>query len=144
MFYKVKTTECNYEHNCESLEMFYNVTIKSKRGDIKVNIEEMSTLLLILKDIHQGTPLKLRLLMLRYIHHEQPSISQYIANFRQRLALNYVIHPTFESVPMDHAQQLLSPKENSDKEMEVLQNPISRINFNNIYTKVDSADCTFW
>ena len=28
--------------------------------------------------------------------------------------------------------------------MEVLQNPITRVNFNNMHTRINSADCTLW
>ena len=111
---------------------------------MEVNLEGRNTLLLVLKDMHQATPLTLRMLMLIYINHEQPLTSQYIANFRRRVTIYHARHPNFESVPMDHAQQLLSSKDISDKEVEVLQNPITRINFNNIHTKVNSADYTLW
>ena len=144
IFYRIKVTTCTYEHHCELSDTFYNVAIKSNRGRVKVNLEGMNALLLILKDMPQATPFTLRPLMLRYIHHEQPLSSQFIANFRRRVALYHARHPNFEPIPMEHAQQLLSSREISHKELEVLQNPITRLNFNNIYTKVNSGDCTLW
>ena len=110
MFYIVKNTDSYYEHTCDLSETFYNAAIKSKRGEIKVNIDGMTALLLVLKDMPQATPITLRPLMLRYIHHWKPLSFQYIANFRHRVALYQVRHLSFEYINMDHAQKLVSPK----------------------------------
>ena len=142
--YKIKVTTCSYENHCEFSKMFYNVAIKSERVKVKVNLEGINTLLLILKDMPQATRLTLRPLMLRYINHEHPLTSQYIANFRRRVALYHVRNPNFESIPMEHTQQLLSSRDISHKELLILQNPITRLNFNNIYTKLNSGDFTLW
>jgi hypothetical protein len=82
--------------------------------------------------------------MLRFINHEQELGYKFISNFRKRVALYHARHPNFETLPMAHAQQLLSSKNISEEEMKVLQNPITKINFNKIYQKIMTSDCTLW
>ena len=103
----------------------------------------MHALLLILKDVPQVKPITLRPLMLRYIHHNQPLTWTFIANFQHNVALYDARHLHFKLLPI-HAQQLVSTSDISEKEMEVLQNLITRINFSTKYMNIDSADSSLW
>ena len=70
VFYRVKITSGHYEHTCELYKRFYNQVIHISCGHVKLNLEEMITLLIILKEKLSVDPKILRLLMLKYIRHK--------------------------------------------------------------------------
>ena len=142
MYYKVHITGCNYEHTCELSELFYSEAQKASRGQVKIDLDGMNALLVLLKDMPNASPQILRPIMLNYIDHKQGLDAKFIGNFRKRVALYHARLPNFQSLPMEHAQQLISTHDISSKEYKVLCNPVTRVNFNNMFRKIMRTDCT--
>ena len=67
-------------HTCES-KVFYDQAIHTSRRHVKLNLDDMNTLLVILKETPLADPRIFCPLVLKYIHHKQPPDSSFIRNF---------------------------------------------------------------
>ena len=148
IFYHVKITNLNASHTCElSTQCFRNAT-SSSRGKVKLSLTGMNSLLQILK-VSPSTPaLVLRPLLQQFVNSDTVIDCNFIRNFRTRAAL---YHSTLSSstdyspeISLDVANHMLSSKNISSEEESVLDNPLIRINFNEVIRKITAQDSTTW
>ena len=108
----------------------------------------MNSLLQILK-VSPSTPaLVLRPLLQQFVNSDTVIDCNFIRNFRTRAAL---YHSTLSSstdyspeISLDVANHMLSSKNISREEESVLDNPLIRINFNEVIRKITAQDSTTW
>ena len=82
--------------------------------------------------------------MLKYIHHKQPLDSSFIGNFRNRVALYHARNSNILDLAMEHAQVLVSRLDVTTEEFNILNNPLTRLNCNDIFWKVMQQDNNTW
>ena len=93
----------------------------------------MNALLVILKEIQIADLRIIRRLMLKCIHHKQPLDAPFIINFRNRVVLYHARNPQYPDLPMKYAQLLVSRKELTTEEYNILNNPSTRLHFNDMF-----------
>ena len=148
IFYHVKITILNASHTCELSTQCFRNAISCSRGKVKVSLTGMNSLLQILK-VSPSTPaLVLRPLLEQFVDNNTVIDCNFIRNFRTRVAL---YHSSMSSsidyspeVSLDIANSLLSNKSISREEESILDNPLIRINFNEVCRKIAAQDSTTW
>ena len=104
----------------------------------------MKTLIMVLKSNPSTNARSLRPLLLPYVTKEQDITSTFIRNFRQRVAYFLALNPNFSDLSIDEVNSLVSQKYMTEEEHKVLDNPLIRINFNDMLRKIMSEDSSTW
>ena len=141
IFYHVKITALNPIHTCELSKQCYRNAQHSSRGKVKLSLSGMDSLLQILK-VSPATPASvLRPLLKQFVNSDTPVDAIYIRNFRTRVAYYHANQQSHTNgdinvdVSLDDANHLLSNKEISPEEHKILDNPLARLNFNEMMKK---------
>ena len=143
-FWKVKLTTCQYDHSCQLSNIFYKTAKRQSRGTAKIDLASMTSLLMLLKANPTTSANALRPLLLEYIHHDVPLDSTYIRNFRQRVAYFHAKNPDFKELSISEASTLLDKSPITNEERKILDDPIIRINFNDMLLKIMSEGSSTW
>ena len=148
IFYHVKITNVNANHTCELSTQCFRNAVASSRGQVKVSLSGMNSLLQILK-VSPSTPaIVLRPLLRQFVNNDTAIDCDFIRNFRTRVAYYHSSTQTspehIKEVSLDTAHHLLSNKNISPEEESILDNPLVRINFNEVIRKIAAQDSTTW
>ena len=142
----MKITNVNASHTCELSTQLFRNAISSTRGRVKISLIGMNSLLQILKVSPSAPALVLRPLLEQFVDNKTVVDCNFIRNFRTRVAL---YHSSMASdidyspeVSLDIANSLLSNKSISREEESILDNPLIRINFNEVCRKIAAQDST--
>ena len=84
----------------------------------------------------------LRPMLAKYLHCDITIDETFIWNFRQRADYFHASNPNYKEFSMVEAQLLLDKNTISEEEHRVLDNPITRLNFNEILLKIMFEDCS--
>ena len=104
----------------------------------------MNGVILLLKSNPTTDARALRPLLNEYVHHDVAIDASYIRNFRKRVAYFHASNPEHTELNIDDANSLLKKSPLTDEEHKVLDNPMVRINFNEMLLKVMSDDSSTW
>ena len=143
-FFKVKLTRCHYDHTCQLSNIFYKTAKRQSRGVSKVDLNGMTSLVMILKTNPTTCSSTLRPLLSEYIHHDVALDASYIRNFRHRVAYFHAKNPNFKELSISDVGELLTKSPISEEEHRVLDDPIVRINFNDMLLKIMSEGGSTW
>ena len=82
--------------------------------------------------------------MLKCVHYKQPLDYSLIRKFRNRVILYHARNPNILDLTMEHAQTLVSRSDVTNEEFNMLNNPLPRLNFNEMFRKVMQQDNNTW
>ena len=148
IFYHVKITNLNTTHSCELSTQCYRNAHHSSRGQVKISLSGMHSLLHILK-VTPSTPASvLRPLLNQFVDNGTAVDAQFMSNFRTRVAYYHAKNPSNHEnqvdISLSDATSLLSRKVLSQEEHSILDNPLVRLNFNVIMKRIIEEDNTTW
>ena len=143
-FFKVKITWCNYNHTCQLSSIFYKTATQLSRGKVKLDLCGMNTVIMLLKTNPAIDTRSLRSLLAEYVHKDVAIDCTYMRNFRQRVAYFHATNPNYTDLTINEANLLLEMNPLSEEEHKVLDNPIIRINFQEMLLKIMAEDSSTW
>ena len=118
--YKIKITECNYNHTYQLSSIFYKTANLQLHGTCKLNLNGMNSILILFKSNPATYASSLRPILMEYVHRDIPLDTTYIRNFRQRVALFHTKNPTYKDISTEEANMLLEPSPVTEDESKIL------------------------
>ena len=143
-FYKVFISGATYNHTCRLSNRFFNTASHQSRGVEKVDLNAMSSIVLLLKHNPSTSASLLRPLLSEVMPPTVSLDSNYIRNFRLRVAYFHAANPKYTEISHERAGLLLADSPITQKEHDILIDPITRINFNEMLHKVMAEGSSTW
>ena len=123
----------NAEPTCQLSTQFFKTAQKKSTGIPQIDLSGMQTIVMVLKSSPSLSTRDLRPMLTQYIPSEQELDAKFLRNFRLRVAYFLAKNPNYNDLTYEQTNGLLSKKYVTEEEHKVLDNPITRISFRDIY-----------
>ena len=132
---KVKITKCVSKHSCQMSTAAYRTAIGVAKGHPKIDLENLTAALSILKIHPRLEAQQLRPLLVNAVPKMTLISSKFMDNFRKRAALYHAQNPhtTNISLSLEDGLNLSRQTDVTEKDHAILDDPIIRLNFLNMY-----------
>ena len=131
-YYKVNITWCDYNHICQLSSILYKTAGHLSRGAMKLDLAAMNSIVMLLKSNPATDACALRPLLTEYVHKDVVIDATYIRNFRQRVAYFHASNPNYSELSLEEVSMLLEKSPITEEDHKILDDPVVRINFNDM------------
>lgn len=143
-FYKVHIMGYNLNHTCGLSNIFFKVAKNKAESTIRINLSSMNSILMLLKTNPSISTNSLRSFLEEHVTDDTSLNCVFIRIFRLRVAYFHATNPNYIQLTMDDARKLIKSTPIAEDEHKILDNPITRHNYNDILRKVLAEDSSTW